>query len=273
MEQSQTVIDVTPADGVFLPGLPDPDYRAIQAVSYSFLKHFQGVTPEEGKYLAHKPFKPTRETNLGNAFGELFEFGEIRMPVVLDGDGRKKEVKDSRVGIGDKFLTASDRALCLEMYEVCMSHPKISALMETHPERELSFTWTEGRRNTPAKGRSDIYSRDLRINLDWKTTSESLSDRSLKNLIADRLLHGQQGFYRRGIRAAGGEVEHCLLAFIRTVRPIQVRLIRLEDVDVQAGEDTMMRLLELYAMCSEVDVWPGHGTGIDSLLLPDWARK
>lgn len=258
---------------LFLPNLPDADYRAMEGLSYSYLKHFRGVTPEEGLVLASEVFTPTKETNLGNAFGELFEFGGIIMPVVPNGDGRTKEVKAARKDIGDRYITESGRDLVQRMYDKTLSHSVVASILNEKPLREISFQWTQGRRNTVCKGRSDVFVPERRINLDWKTTSESLSDHPLKKLIADRGYHLQQAWYRLGLRACGYEVDHCLLVFVRTVEPIQVRVVRLEDVDVQAGEDTMLELMEMYALCSEVGIWPGYGEEIDSLLLPDWVRK
>ena len=64
---------------------------------------------------------------------------------------------------------------------------------------------------------------------------------------------------------------HFTIIAVEKTRPYEVGIYRVIDSAVEAGEDEIKRLLELYARCLDSDDWPGYPDEIKDIALPTWA--
>ena len=273
---------MTTGENHTISGQPDIEYRIRVAVSQSILKLYYGVTPAEGRAAELTTKKPSAEMNQGTVISELNYPGFVTsVGAWPDVDGRTKEGKAARAEVEGRFpryITAAEMRDCIRGWQHLNAHGRFQAFLAAPDlEKEFSIYWTDGNRKVPCKGRADLYSKSLAILADIKTTSHKLDDRNLKKIIGGQLWHGQLAWYRRGLQACGLPVDHCLLFVVGLYDTYPVRCIRLNDnspldipeykrIDLQTGEDIMLRLLETYTLCVEKDCFPGYGHGIDSLM-------
>lgn len=241
---------------------PDEVYRSNPGITQSTLKRYHKVTPEEGRYAELEPRKNTEAMLLGAYVGDSLAFGCC---------SRIKPF-DPSIGVAKNIEAGNSRDLVLGDMLVHLARTKLpaSALIQDADYKEVSIYWDE--EGYPCKGRCDLLQLGPGILTDIKTTREDLDDRSLRRVIADYGYYMQLAWYKRGLVKAGHSIDHCILLFLKTTEPIQVRAIRLEDIDIQAGEKTILELLTIYRLCEEKQYWPGHGEDVQSLLLPDYIR-
>lgn len=124
------------------------------------------------------------------------------------------------------------------------------------------------------KGRIDHYSPDLERGtaLDVKTT-EDAEEQAFTRSIYRYGYHCQGGLYMRGLHALNLPAAHYTILAAEKTPPYEVGVFRMTEGALDAGEQTAMKLLKLYALCKHTGEWPGYQDRVRDVTLPDWAWK
>ena len=130
--------------------------------------------------------------------------------------------------------------------------------------------------------------RSLQARLDWlpdsianlivdvKTTKcGKLS--AIQRSILDWGYHIQDAFYRRGWMHVFGKEPDFIFSFHEKPKHIlDVALppvmVELDPVFRRAGDEAVVRLLEMYLECSSKNNWPGYSQGLITLSPPSWFK-
>lgn len=154
--------------------------------------------------------------------------------------------------------------------EAVLAHPYARELLEAEGESELSGLWTDERTEVLCKLRADRVLRGRGIAVDLKTTR----DASFPEFERDAWKRGyyrQAALYLAGLQALGEDVGHFTIVAVESEPPHGVIVYRVTEGALDAGEEELMLLLDIYARTAARDEWPGYEDRIRDLSLPPWA--
>lgn len=104
---------------------------------------------------------------------------------------------------------------------------------------------------------------------DLKITSTTQPDDLAKH--AWRMLwHAQRAFYKDGIEANGGRVDHSLLIGVESSPPHVVTVLRVDDDAIDAGRRSCCLWAERVRACEASGRWPGYVTRAELMSIPSW---
>ena len=183
------------------------------------------------------------------------------------------------------LLSEEDHKACQEMRAALARKRRAANLVGAAGAFELSIVWDEQVEvrlpegevvEVPVrmKGRIDHYSPDLERGtlLDVKTTADA-SEESFTRAIYAYGYHIQGGLYMRGAKALGLPATHYTILAAEKEPPFEVGVFRLTEGALDAGEQTAMKLLALYARCKHLNDWPGFPDRVRDISLPEWAWR
>lgn len=194
---------------------------------------------------------------------------------LLDMDDGKwacgRHVKDYEDRILDHVVVLSDDdAADVEgMREAVFAHPLARELLEAPGENELSGIWVDERTGIRCKLRADRVL-DRGIALDLKTTRDA-SLLGFERELWKYGYHRQGALYTAGLQALGREVGHFVIIAVEKTPPYAVSVYRLTEGVLDAGEEEVMLLLDLWKKAFDSNEWPGYPERVRDLSLPPYA--
>jgi hypothetical protein len=270
-----------PEPGVH-PDVPMSEYGAWDAANYSTLKHFRRSAAHAREALVNPP-EQTAAMLLGqathSAILEPFSFtAEYAVAPKVD----RRKTKDKKIWADflednkDKdVLTAQEFAQCSEMAKMAHLNTTIASVLGEAGINELSFAWVDKGTDILCKGRCDrfgyVYGNS--VIADLKTT-ENASEEAWKREVVKYQYHAQAAFYLDGLDTLEpvAKREFIWIA-IEKKPPYACAVYQPDAATLQKGRAMYRNYLRQYGICREAGMWPGYATGIQPLLLPDWALR
>ncbi len=263
------------------PGLhenvPEEQYHRMLEVSQSQLKVLRYKTPAHLKHEILNPKAPTPALELGRAVHaailepDKFEGEYVRE---IEGDGRKKEVREARAAQARDFegatlLKATAYDTCMEMIGSVYGHEGAKALLADCSRRELTAIWKDRDTELDCRARYDAVSDDGVVVVDIKTT-EDASEESFTRDIYRYGYNIQAAHYLDGAVANGLPASIFAIVAVEKAPPYCLCIYEVVDEAIDAGRKELRRLLSIYNECVETDTWPGYPSPV-SISLPRYA--
>ncbi len=254
------------------------EYRAVPAVNASSLKAMI-LDREEAKYSAaayHHIQEHPRTDTAALAQGRAFHCAALEplaFPtryLVYDGERRGKDWTDfhDSAPAGAEILTRTEYDAVVDMAEAVLGDDAAARLL-TGGEPEQTITWTDEVTGLPCKCRAD-YLGGYHVT-DLKSTKD-VSTRELSKAIYYYAYDVQAAHYLAGHRAEFGTEAEFWFVWCSKEEPREVRVGRLCEDAVWAGEELRRELLSIVAACTESGTWPRAYGGEDvEFDLPAWA--
>jgi ATP-dependent exoDNAse (exonuclease V) beta subunit len=146
-------------------------------------------------------------------------------------------------------------------------------LIKAFTDTELTALWRDPS-GLRIKGRIDAVAEvdGLTYLVDLKTTRSASRDDFAKS-IAVFGYHRQLANYAAGLRAHGVNVEDAYVIAVENEPPHAVAVFRVRQDTLAIGEESLRKIIEAYAECERLDVWPGYPQEVQEIALPEWAAK
>ena len=261
------------------PGLTSEDYHSLKAISPSRLKllarsplHFFDT------YLAEdrEPQPSTPAMQLGSALHiavlepDLWDTSVAVPTHTFDRRtkvGKELAAEFERQAAVKIVLSPDDADTVRRMADAVRNHPAARFLLDLPGRREASYTWTDPGTGIECKTRPDWHSRDSRIVVDLKTTTDA-SRGEFSRSIANYDYHVQAAWNQAAIGA-----EQFLTIAIEKTRPFAVAVYPASGELIAAGQRRIDAAMHLLAECYASGNWPGYGDMIQEPIdLPGWCR-
>lgn len=264
------------------PDMPDVDYHAHDALSYSGAKMLLPPgCPALYHYRRTHPRPDTAAFDYGHAAHKLVLGIGPKLYAVDAEDWRSKAAREMRDEIrakGGVPLLAKDMARVEDMAAELQNNPLAAKLLKPGAGTpEASLFWQD-----------DITGVTLRARLDWlpeasggrmvipdfKTTKCADPWQFARDAASYRY-HMQADFYMRGVRALGLAEDVAFVFIVQEKEPPFLSIVcELAFSAIQAGARLNREAIDLYARCVERDEWPGyHDDDIAYISLPAWATR
>ena len=260
------------------PGIDESDYHADLAVSQSQLKVLRYGTPRHLRHQILHPKDPTPAMELGSAVHssiltpDLFDSGYVR---ALEGDGRKKEVKEARARQAAEFpgcvpMKPEDYDRCLAMRHEVLAHKDASVLLDCQ-RKELTAVWEDEATNLLCRARMDAVSDDGTIIVDVKTTRDASREAFSRAIY-------QFGYEVQAACSVDGAVANGLPATLFAIIAVEVDpphcvcVFQISGEAIDAGRQELRRLMQIYSDCVDRDEWPSYRSPVE-ITLPAYAWR
>lgn len=254
----------------------EAEYRAIDALNWSSLKLLEETTGSPKLFLYRRDHpRPDKDTFIfGRAVHCLaFEPGEFHKRFEAF-DGKR----DKRTAKYQKWLKEHEGVQPLKPDELQQAQDMVKALREDETAGpiieacrvEEPCTWTDPKYGFKCKGRFDGI--DGHRIVDLKTSSD-FRPFGFGRQAARYLYHGQIAWYHDGAVQAkliDGKTSPIIIAQEKEA-PYDVAVYEADDWVLDSGRALYRRLLARLKLCMDTGEWPGAVTGIQPLLLPEWA--
>jgi hypothetical protein len=265
--------------------MPDPDYRAVPALSYSGAKDLMR-SPALFAWRLEHPRADSMEFDVGHATeAQLLGAGG---PVAVARDNDGKPFRDWRTKAAQEFA-AKARAdgatpLLLEqadavdrMVTAVRTHPQAGTLFEPgRGHAQVSVFWTDDETQTAQRARLDwliVEGDDGRPEVvDLKTTTD-VRRRALTKTIDEHRYHWQAPHYLTGLAAHGVDDARFRFVFVEKSPPHLVRVVELDDDAWHTGARWMAAARRLYARCLAAGDWPAYPPRTEVIGLPAYSPR
>jgi hypothetical protein len=273
-----------PRKGLPHPGIyfdiPDADYRAWDAVSQSALKLMDRSPAHCADYLAHgRP--PTEATKFGTLFDafllEPTRYAEIAAvkPVGMKlstkaGIKWKEEIAGTR-----EPVSAEDGDAMNEMRRRIHGHPAAQEIFLDGRAQVSVFSELDLGDSAvlPIKARIDWVPNHSNALVDVKTTKDARPE-SFAMDAATFGYHVQAAFYLDIWNSIHPDSKACFVfVVVEKDPPHAVSVFNLDAEDIAAGRTKYLRLARKYYECQLRNDWPAYSEEIETLSLPEWARR
>jgi hypothetical protein len=264
--------------------MPDADYRAVPALSYSGAKDLMRSPALFAHRLMH-PRPDSTEFDVGHATHALLlgtgqpvargyhpETGEPFK------DWRTKDAKafaSAARARGETPLLVEQADAVWDMAGAVWAHPLAGKLLE--PGRghgEVSVFWDDTETCRAQRARLDwllVEDDDGRpAVVDLKTTTD-VTRAALVRTVQDYRYHWQHAHYLDGLAAHGVDDAVFKFVFVEKTPPHLVRVAELDVDFAAAGARFITAARRLYADCLAADDWPGYPPKVELLGLPRFA--
>jgi len=264
-----------PKDGFHL-NIPEAQYHRIAAASQSMLKL---DTPMDMRAYMNGDlgFDDTDATTFGtNLHARLLE-PERFAKECIDGPINPKTEKPYGAETkayadfmadnpGKLVLGKGDRTAIEAAASNMLSHDPIGVgLRRNIGQREVTLIWTCPNTGIPCKGRVDLLSDDILIDL---KTARSIKDRAIQSAILDRAYDMQGAHYLWGCKILGAPREMFGFGWIQNTVPYKVRGTFLDDKTLEIGRDKVLTGMSRLARALGHNEWVGYPNGMEVLGLP-----
>lgn len=269
------------ATGLY-PNVPEADYRAWPALSYSGAKHLLRSGAHFRQAIDHPP-PTTAATELGTDLHSRVLLGKegfdalyLSLPEGLDcrrtADKKlRDELREQAEAEGKLIRPAGTLAVIESMAASVEQNPLAMALL-AGAEIEVSMSFTDPATGCPAKGRMDAFRRDAGAVIDLKTCQ----DASPAGFARQCLNYGygiQCHAYLAGLRSLGIEADSFVLIALEKAAPYCCAVYSAPAALIELGKRKWEEACRRYVEYSEAGVWPGYPTDIRELELPAWAVR
>ena len=249
-----------------LRDVPEDDYHAFDALSYSGLKELKKA-PGYYRHSKDNPSEDTDARRVGRSVHMLLAEPDraAREIVVIDGV-RRGAVKDevaAAEAAGKLVLKPDTYDQMRRVADFCRKHPRVSELL-AEGRGEQTLLWKDPATGVQCKARADWLTSGAVI-ADWKTFDQ-LDDYEIERQIRKMKYHWQAGYYTEGLSIiTGREYRSFVNVFIRTQDPIDCRVVVLSDEVIIAAREFYRPYIELYADCQRKGEWPMSEPSITEL--------
>lgn len=247
------------------------DYRALDAVNWSSLKHLR-ESPLKYLHMLNAQDEDTRYLALGRVTHALvFEPATFERDYVIyeGGDRRGKDwTAFAEAHAGRTIFKPNEIADAIGMANAVKVHPLIAPYLDSG-EFEKPVTWIDSGSGLSCKARLDWWNRGKRALLDLKTSTTI--DKFRFGRIAARLgYHCQVAHYYNGLSAQPEQVDEVMIVAVESSPPYDVAVFVVDDDALYAGQEEVGELLMRLKEHRASGVWPGRYPAKESLLLPEW---
>lgn len=260
-----------------LPGIPEADYHSDPALSQSGAKLLLR-SPALYRYRRDNPERRDSFDFGHAAHAKVLGVG-LEVVVVNADDWRTKaarEAKEAAHAEGRTPLLARDMAKVDAMAAAIEAHPGARAILRRDGQAELSLWWDEQAADgstVRCRGRVDWLTATNSgdpIAVDYKSTVDA-SPAAFRKAVVNYGYDLQDAAYRRGLEAVTGDRPGFVLIAQEKEPPYLVGLYTLTPDYHARGEREWLRAVDLYAVCSQRDEWPGYAPDVIELDPPAWA--
>lgn len=275
-------VDSQDTVGRIVENMPHEEYIAHKAVSRSGLTELLR-SPQHywWKYLSGQAEREdTTALRLGTAFHTLLLqpslFSEVAM--VWSGKPRNtKEGKDEYAAAeaqsnGKLLIKQADFEHLQAMARSILAQPAAKKIIDASGKIEASFFYTDMNTGVEAKARPDFWREDG-IVVDLKTTNDA-SEAQFQRSIVDYGYDIQAFMQMEAIeRVTGTRPQSFVFICVEKDPPYAVAFYTASPDLLRCGEYRYHNLMSKYAQCMKSGQWPGYGSLIRPISVPDWFVK
>lgn len=246
--------------------LPEPEYRALDAVNWSTLR-FMDKSPAAYQWALAHPLKVTPDMEFGTITHARLLEGAVIVPGANANRGTKAFAKEQAEYPGSLLVNDTEEIMLdfwlngyrdNDYYEEFQKDPKI----------EYCIIWTDPDTGIKCKCKIDLFTDD--ILLDLKTTKDD-TEHAYWSSFARYRTHCQFAMYRDALFELDGQKRECVVGRLEKTPPYDTIFSALRIEVVLGGQRRYKKLLRDLAECLETDKWPGKGR--NQLLtdqFPEW---
>jgi hypothetical protein len=262
--------------------MPDADYRAVPALSYSGAKDLMR-SPALFDWRRTHPRPDSTDFDLGRVAHTLLLGSGAPLAVVKDDEDqpfktwtpKAKAAAEEKRAAGYTPLLLHQALGVADMVEAVRAHPLAGKLLEHgRGHGEVSVFWDDPETCRAQRARLDwllVEDDDGRpAVVDLKTTAD-VRRRALTKTIDEYHYNWQHAHYLDGLTAHGVDDARFVFVFVEKTPP---HLVRVAEIDVEAaatGARFMQAARRLYAQCLAAGDWPGYPPKVELLGLPRFA--
>lgn len=270
---------MTPSPGLH-PNIPEADYRAWPALSYSSAKHILKSGAHYRQAIDHPP-PATAATELGTDLHarvlmgkEQFDALYLALPEGLDcrrtADKKlRDELREQAESEGRLIRPAATLAVIEAMAASVEQNPLAVSLL-AGAQIELSMSFIDPATGCPAKGRMDAFRRDAGAVIDLKTCNDA-SPAGFARQCLNYSYGIQCHAYLAGLRSLGIEADSFVLIALEKAAPYCCAIYSAPAALVELGKRRWEEACRRFVEYTEAGAWPGYLPDIQELQLPNWA--
>lgn len=259
-----------------IPNLPEAEYHAHPALSSTGAKRIL-ESPARFHYEQTHPRADKDEFDLGSAvhskvLGTGYEI-VVYPDDVLDARGglttaRAKEFAAEVRGRGAIPIKRGVAEQVNAMAEAVLAHPVARELFEQTGIAEASVFAKDPATGIELRARFDYLAETC---VDLKTTGKRADAASFSRTVFDYGYDVSHAHYRHTLEIVTGELRRFLFPVVETEPPYLVAVHSLDKDYADIGAGKAKRARELFALCTELDDWPGYPTEVNLVIPPMFA--
>jgi exodeoxyribonuclease VIII len=272
-------------------GMSNEAYHADRtAVSSTWLKTINAKTPYHLRCLLDSPrTDPSEALVQGSAVDclifepELWDDQFIVAPELNlrtnDGRATMAKLKARAVKQGKMVIKQKGHSEALETAKAIRLNPRMADVLKRGLAQQV-FVWRDPVTGLLCKCRTDWYDEEDGMIYDLKTAVSAAPD-DFSKAIHNFRYHVQAAFYSDGVRACGKPVRGWVFAvqekpdnkIIKVADPKIMAFYRLDEEDMEAGQDDYTSGLSAINFCMVNDEWEGYTNEVQTISRPGWARR
>lgn len=259
--------------------LTNAEYHASEGLSASGAKML--LPPSCPALYKHERDNPVHKDvyDFGSAAHKLVLGDDQETIVEVDADSWRtkgaREQRDAACESGAIPMLSKDYAVVRAMAERLHEHPIASKLLRPGSGTvEPSIFWTDGRTGVQRRCRLDWLPETSsgRLILPEYKTARSAEPTAFGKALWDYGYAMQAAWNSEAVRAAELADE---VAFVFVVQmkdpPYLVTVVQPDEPTMRIGDERNRRAIDIYAHCTETEVWPGFSDDVEVVSLPGWA--
>lgn len=176
---------------------------------------------------------------------------------------------------GKTVVSQADVDDMMAMEAAMEACPLAANLLRGKGQSEVPIFWTDPETGEKCKAKLDMLTKDedgKYVIIDYKTAKSAETQR-FNHEVFNLGYHFQAGFYTEGLMNALGLDYRPRFVFIAQEKkpPYSVNVIEVTDDVMKIGVAKFHELLQKYADCKSVDMWPGYVDDVpNETQLPGW---
>ena len=266
---------MTTIDFGLIAGISDTDYHVGPSLSSSGARKILEC-PARFKWERDNPPEPKPAFDFGHLVHRLV-LGEGSVIQIIEAtDWRSKAAqleRDAARADGAVPVLRSEYDAAGKMRDAVFAHPTARELFRSG-HAEQSGWWVDEPTGVQLRFRPDwLTTLDGRpICIDLKTTINADPAEFARSIVKWGYM-SQADWYLQGLAAHGIADAAFYFVCIEKAAPYPVSVIELDAEALAEGAHRNRRAIDLFARCTETDIWPAYGSGIHTVSLPPWATR
>lgn len=227
------------------------------------------------------PPASTKTLDIGTAAHKLVLGSGPEIVIVEADDWRTKAAQQARALAqlsGAIALLRKEYEPILGMVEALRKHPVASRLLDPeHVRTEVSAFFVDQQSGVTRRCRYDALrmpnGSGRTIIPDYKTAASADKEKFAK-AAADYGYHQQQAWYvDAAIELEIAEDPAFLFVVQEKTPPYLINVVQLDATAERIGRLLNRQAIDIYAECTSTGVWPGYGTDVAHVSLPQWFER
>lgn len=254
--------------------MPDADYRLVDALNWSSLKHLNDC-PAKFFLERRDPKPPTEAMKFGTAYHcyalerKIFRSRYKVIPKMVR-RGKEWDLVCQEAALENRQLVFEhERDLMGSMAKVFDAHTFVNGMMG-NSRREVCVFWRH--RGIKCKGKVDILNEKLRLIADLKTTTDCKPDKFMPEILK-RGYDQQMAFYIDGLASNRIYVDSFVIFAQSTERPYGVWAYEGKREEIDAARVELDKLFKLYEACNEANYWPLYPEVLTRIQIPKFIKE